>query len=229
LNADATQLAWKSLPVVPRGVSPFTTTYMRFGKAISDDVPDSDHVLYDTTVRVTPAKGAKQLATVVEPYFERSWEHFSSHAQTPSDKPSKYALATIKGRIAHIAAPAFGSFAKNGNYPLRLLVRNVIDQLISEPLLRVDAPTTTEATVMRQRNRTVVHLLQYAPERRTDKLDIVEDIVPLYLVPLSLRSAKAPKKVYLAPEMDEIEFEHLAGRVNLRVPKIAGHAMVVFE
>lgn len=229
LSDDATQLTWKSLPVIPHGVSPFTTTYMRFGKQINDDVPDSDHVLYDTTVRVTPAKGATQLAAVVEPYFERSWQHFSSHAQTPGDRASKYALATIKGRIAHIAAPAFGSFARNGNYPLRLLVRNVIDQLIREPLLRVDAPTTTEATVMRQKNRTIVHLLQYAPERRTDKLDIVEDIVPLYLVPLSLRSAKAPKKVYLAPEMEEVEFEHLAGRVNLRVPKIAGHAMVVFE
>ena len=229
LNDDATALTWKSLPVVPHGISLFETTYMRFGKPISDDVPDSDHVLYDTTVRVTPAKGAKALGSIVEPYFERRWDHFSSHAQTPTDKVSQYALATIKGKIAHIAAPVFGSFAKNGNYPLRLLVRNVIELLIEAPLLRVAAPTSTEATVMRQKNRTIVHLLQYCPERRTKELDLVEDIVPLYDVPMSLASSKAPKKVYLAPEMDAIEFEHLAGRVNLRVPKVNGHAMVVFE
>ncbi len=229
LADDALSLTWKSLPVVPHGVSDFTTTYMRFGDEINDAVPDSDHVLYDKTVRVTPVRGARQLATVVEPYFERAWDHFSSHAQTPSDKASEYALATIKGRIAHIAAPLFGSFARNGNYPLRLLLRNVIELLISEPLIRVDAPTSTEATVTRQGKRTIVHLLQYCPERRTKELDIVEDIVPLYLVPLSLKSAKPPKKVYLAPDLTEIEFEHLAGRVNLRVPIVNGHAMVIFE
>ncbi len=229
VNDDATALAWKSLPVAPKGISPFETTYMRFGKQINDDVPDSDHVLYDATVRVTPARGAKALGSIVEPYFERRWDHFSSHAQTPTDKVSRYALATIKGKIAHIAAPVFGSFARNGNYPLRLLVRNVIDLLLEAPLLRVAAPTSTEATVMRQGKRTIVHLLQYCPERRTKDLDLVEDIVPLYDVPLSLASARAPKKVYLAPDLEEINFEHLAGRVNLRVPRIAGHAMVVFE
>lgn len=226
---NPTKLAWKALPVVSHGVSPFTTTYMRFGKTIREDVPDSDHVLYDTTIRVTPGNGAESLGSIVEPYFERTWEHFSSHAQTPGDKPSRYSLAVLRGKIAYIAAPVFGSFAKNGNYPLRILVRNVIRLLIPEPLLRLDAPTTTEATVMRQRNRTIVHLLHYVPERRTDKLDIVEDIVPLYLVPLSLRSRHAPKRVYLAPEQEEVEFEYLAGRINLRVPRVQGHAMVVFE
>lgn len=229
LSTDGASVEWKSLPIKSHGVSPFQTTYIRFGKSIGDDVPDSDHVLYDRTIRVTPAPGAKALGSVVEPYFDRSWEHFSSHAQTPTDQPSKYAIATIKDRIAYIAAPVFSSFAKHGNYPLRLLVRNIIELLIGEPLLRVDAPTTTEATVMKQKNRTVVHLLQYAPERRTKELDIVEDVVPLYDVPLSLRLPKAPKRVYIAPEDVAIPFEHLAGRVNLRVPKVNGHTMVVFE
>jgi hypothetical protein len=82
---------------------------------------------------------------------------------------------------------------------------------------------------MRQGNRTIVHLLQYCPERRTPTFDIVEDVVPLFDVPLSLMMAKSPKKVYLAPEGKPIEFEHLAGRVNLRVPEVRGHAMIVFE
>ncbi|MBC7783796.1 MAG: hypothetical protein H7144_08145, partial [Burkholderiales bacterium] len=206
---------------------------MRFGKQINQDVPDSDHVLYDRTVRVTPAKGGKSLGNIVEPYFERAWNHFSSHAQTPGDKPSRYALAVLGDGIAYIPAPVFSSFARNGNYPLRLLVRNVIDLLLKEPLLRVAAPTSCEATVMRQSInkpvRTIVHLLQYCPERRTDKLDLVEDVVPLYGVPLSLKLPKAPKSVYVAPQRLPLEFEYLAGRVNLRVPQVAGHAMIVFE
>ena len=76
-----------------------------------------------------------------------------------------------------------------------------------------------------------MHLLQYAPERRTEKLDLIEDIVPLFEVPLSLKwpGGRPPRKVYMAPEETPVAFEYLAGRVNLRVPEIRGHAMVVFE
>lgn len=229
MTADGANVEWKSLPVTAHGMSPFTTTYMRFGKLIGTDVPDSDHVLYDPAVRVTPARGAKVLAQVVEPYFERTWEHFSSHAQTPGEKVSKYALAVIKDGIAYLAPQTFRSFTRHGNYPLRLLVRNVLNLLMPEPLLRVDAPTSTEATVTKQKSRTIVHLLQYCPERRTKSLDLVEDIVPIFNVPLSLKSEKKPKRVYSAPDQTAIPFEHLRGRVNLRVPVVNGHAMIVFE
>jgi hypothetical protein len=233
LDADGSHLSLPFLPIKPAGLSPFTTTYCRVGKAISDDVPPTDHVMYDRSVRVTPAAGATALARIVEPYFERSWEHFSSHFQTPPSKLSRYAAAVSKGRIAYVAYPIFTSFARYGNYPARLLVRNILEQLLPEPLLRLDGPTTTETTVMRQRGRaggrTIVHLLQYAPERRTETFDVVEDIVPLFNIPLSLKLDRAPKKVYFAPDESPIPFEYLAGRVNLRVPVINGHAMVVFE
>src|SRR5262249_14019976 len=98
-----------------------------------------------------------------------------------------------------------------------------------DPLLRVDAPTSTEVTVMQQGVRTIVHLLQYCPERRTEKLDLVEDIVPLYDVPLSLKLRRAPRSVYLAPERKVVSFKYINGRVELRVPEVRGHAMVVFE
>jgi hypothetical protein len=166
---------------------------------------------------------------VVEPYFERSWKHFVSHGQTPPDKVSKFAAAVLQDRLAYIAYPIFTAFANHGNYPCRLLVRNVLDLLLPEPILRVDGPTGLEATVMRQPKRTIVHLLSYAPERRAPGLDIVEDIIPLYNLPLSLKLDRAPQQVYLAPERAAVPFEYLNGRVNLRVPEVRGHAMVVFE
>ena len=46
--------------------------------------------------------------------------------------------------------------------------------------------------MMRQKNRTIVHILQYTPQRRTPKLDIVEEIVPLFDVPLSVKLPKVP-------------------------------------
>ena len=200
LTADGMQSSFPELGVKPHAMSPFATTYIRFGKEINEDVPPTDHVMYERGVRITPTAGATTLASVVEPYFDRSWQKFSSHAQTPGDKVSKYAAAVQKGRVAYIAFPMFTAIAQHGNFPYRLLVRNVIDRLLPEPMLRVDAPTSTETSVTRQGKRTIVHLLQYAPERRTEKLDLIEDIVPLFDVPLSLKLDRGPKKVYLAPK-----------------------------
>jgi hypothetical protein len=135
----------------------------------------------------------------------------------------------IKGRVAHIAYPIFTAFHNHGNIPFKLLVRNILNLLLPEPLLRIDAPSSTEATMTRQKGRTIVHILQYAPQRRTQKLDLLEDIVPIFDVPLSVKLPKSPKRVYLAPEETTLPFEYLRGRVNLRVPRVDGHAMVVFE
>ena len=229
LNSDGTEVLLPELCLKCEGFSPFKTSYVRFDRRIAADVPETDHVMYEKSVRVTPANGAVNLARVVEPYFERSWRHFSSHYQTPANKLSKYSGALRKGNVAYIAYPIFSAFANHGNYPCRLLVRNILDFLLPEPLLRVDAPTGTESSVMRQGKRTVVHLLHYSPERRAPNLDIVEDIVPLFNVPLSLKLAQAPKSVYLAPSGTKVDFEHTGGRVNLNVPEIRGHQMVVFE
>ena len=230
LSADGTQVLLPQLGVKPHGFSPFQTTYIRFGREIDADVPTTDHVMYERGVRVTPSGGATALAKVVEPYFDRSWRHFSSHFQTPPEqKPSKFAAAVARDNVGYIAYPIFGAYARNANVPYRLLVRNLLDRLLSQPLLRVDAPSTAETTVTRQGKRTIVHVLYYSAERRTEKLDIIEDIVPLFDVPMSLKLDRPPKKVYLAPDGEAIAFEYLAGRVNLRVPEVRGHAMVVFE
>ncbi len=229
LSDDGTKVLLPALGIAARGMSPYSTTYIRFGREVAAGVPPSDHVMYERGVRVLPTRGARTLARVVDPYFERAWDHFCSHRQTPPDKVTPYAAAVEKGRVVYIAYPIFAAYAVHGNIPYRLLVRNCLDRLLPDPLLRVAAPTSTEATVMRQKGRTIVHLLQYCPERRAQGLDIIEDIVPIFRVPVSLRLARKPRRVYLAPARQALEFEYRDGRANVIVPEVCGHTMVVFE
>jgi hypothetical protein len=243
LTDDGESALLNDLGIKPEGRSEYTTTYLRFGPEIAADVPATDHVMYEPPINVTPAAGAVSLSRIVEPYFQRSWRHFSSHNQTPQARMSRFSGAVRKGNVAYIAYPIFSAFANHGNVPCRLLVRNILSLLLPEPLLKVDAPTSTEATVTRQVGRasvpaggqgrppyrTIVHLLQYCPERRTPKLDIVEDIVPLYNVPLSLKLPRKPTSVYLAPGREPVSFTYDEGRVSLYVPEVRGHQMIVFE
>jgi hypothetical protein len=199
------------------GFSPFTATYVRFGREIAGGIPRADHVMYDRSIRVVPARGAVSLAAVVEPYFERSWDHFSSHYQTPPDKPSRFSAAVLNGRVAYIPYPVFGSYANHANLACRWLVAAMIDRLIPEPLVRIKAPSSTEATVTRQGKRTI-------------DLDLIEDVVPLHDVELSLKLEKNPTRAYrLNPSPEAIEFDYRDGRANTVLAKILGHEMVVFE
>jgi hypothetical protein len=223
------------LGVTPIESSPFQHAFQRFGDRINRDVPDSHHVCYERGFRVALAKGTESLGQWVEPYFERAWNHFNSHCQTPDATLTDYPIATLRrgkgkaGSVAYVSFPVFGAFSTHGNQPCKLLVRNILDILIPNPLVRIQAPSGAEVTVLRQAARSIVHVLYYSPERRTKDLDIIEDIVPLAHLPLSLAVAKAPKQVYLAPSREPLPFTWSNGRIELTIPEVRGHAMVVVE
>ncbi|MCC7204789.1 MAG: alpha-L-fucosidase [Phycisphaeraceae bacterium] len=231
LSPDGTQKCLPQLGVQPQGLSPFLTTYLRFDPSVNAATsgPATDHVMYERGIRVLPSRGAKVLARVVEPYFDRTWEHFCSHAQTPPAKLTRYAAAVLRGRVGYVSYPIFSAFANHGNYPYRQLVQALIDHLLPDPLLRVDGPTGLETSVMQQGRRTIVHLLYYTPERRTPTLDMVEDVIPLADLHLSLSLPKSPRRVQLVPQRRDLPFTYRSGRVEVTLPRLAGHQMIAFE
>lgn len=226
---DALQPLLPEMGVTVAGESPCQTTYIRFGPAVADGVPATDHVMYERGIRMKPARGAQRLAEVIEPYFDRNYQHFCSHAQTPPNPaPTGYAAAIRKGNVITIPYPIFKAYGAHANPAYRWLVGNCI-RLLIEPEVTVSAPSTLEATVMRQDRRVVVHLLQFVADRRTDALDLVEDIIPLHNVPVSLKMSRAPRQVYLAPSGEALDFMFADGRASVTVPVVEGHQMVVFE
>jgi hypothetical protein len=223
LNADATG-SLLPLGIQPQGWSPYTTTYFRFNGE------SSDHVMYERGVRALPLAGAEVLAQVVEPYFERAWNHFSSHKQTPPDRLTGFAAALLAGNVGYIPYPIFNAFARHGNLPYRRLVQTLLERLLPAPLARLEAPSGVEIVVNRQGSaRTVVHLLFYPSERRAEDLDLIEDILPLYNLKFAIKLAQPPAKAYLAPQGTPLPFDYHSGYVHLTLPELPGHAMVVLE
>jgi hypothetical protein len=234
--------AWPGLGIDAAGPSPFTTTYARYDGPLAAGIPVTDHVLYDRGVRVAARAGTVAHGRVVEPYFERAWNHFSSHCQTPGAEVSAYPLATVRtvgkglgaGVVAYVPFPLFAGFGQHGNGHLRQFARNLLDLLLPRPLIRSAAPSGTEITVMRQGAgaghgaRRIVHLLHYSPERRTPTLDLVEDVVPLHQVQVALRADAAPASCILAPEGTALPVSWADGYASVTIPVVRGHAMVVF-
>jgi hypothetical protein len=230
LGTNGTGSFLRELGLTTSGESPYQATYMRFLGKYSNAAAPTDHIIYDRTVRVTAQRGTQVIAGVVEPYFDRTWDHFCSHNQTPGDKLSPYALGSVHGRVGHIAFNVFEAYAKHGNLPYRNLVKTVLDALLDTQLITVSGPSYLEATVTQQkqdRKQTlIVHLLGYQSERRAPRIDIIEDVVPLYDLDVVLQTPTQPKAVTVVPAGEPLAFTWKNGALAFTLPELKGHGMI---
>ena len=202
--------------------------YIEVMEPVRQGIPDMVHEMYETGSAVQAQAGTTVLARVWEGYFDRDYKRFQVE-QTPFAKPSSYIAAAQRGRIVYFAVPIFRVYARHGYAVYRQLVGNAIARLLPDPLVRAELPSTAQVTMTAQRNRHILHVLHYIPERRSPDLDIVEDVIPLANVSLAARLAKRPSRAYLAPQKENLSFEYRDGYARVRVPTVNGHQMVVFE
>ncbi|MDW8289162.1 MAG: beta-galactosidase trimerization domain-containing protein [Armatimonadota bacterium] len=230
LRQDSSGFALNEFPAVFEGELPYSPDFVRPLGALAEGIADAQYVMYLRGQRVSPVEGAEVLAEVWEPYFNRTYQHFCSHAHAPVAQRSEHPAALRKGRVVYLTHPVFSIFAQYGMTFYKQLILNALRMLLPNPLVIADAPSTLQVTWNRQprHRRSVVHLLHYIPERRTLAPDYLEDVIPLYQVSLRLRTG-APKRVYLAPQRTQIPFQAEGDYIHFIVPEVHGHQMVVLE
>jgi len=212
------------------GRDEYSPNYFQVKEMISDRIPDMPHIMYEGSLKIKPLEGTEVLATVMYPYFNRTYKHFSSHFQTPVEKSAKFPAVTRRGEVIYISSPIFRAYKLHGYIVYRQLLENLLDLLLPKKLVKADLPSTCQVTVMQQKDRRIVHLLHYIPERRVDGLDIVEDTIPLYNLRVSVHTGDwSPAKVYLAPGAIPVEFEPEGEYISCLIPRLDGHGMLVLE
>ena len=187
------------------------------------------HFTYVPGSVVRAQSGTITLARIWKPYFDRNYQHFSSHRQTAYDQPTDQVAVAQSGNLIYISFPVFSGYANNAYDVQKLLVRNCIQRLLPKPLVKTDLPSTAELTVTEQNGNRIVHVLHYPAARRAPDLDIVEDVIPLTSVNVSLRLDQKPRQVYLAPQRQSLKFDYNGGYASVVIPTVHGHQMAVFE
>ncbi len=195
---------------------------------IGEGLPATEHVMYAKGVEVEAEPGTEVLAQVMASYFDRTWEHFCSHRQTPSSGEPDYPGIVQRGNVIYFAHPIFSLYSAWGPRWCKTLLLNAVAMLLPEPLLRHDGPTTVMATVNEQagESRWVVHLLHYIPERRCRQLDVIEDVIPLHELSVSVKVPEQVRSVRCVPGGQELAFSQEGGRVDFLLPRLEGHEMV---
>jgi len=195
---------------------------------IGKGLPETEHVMYMKGLEVTAEAGSTVLAKAILPYFNRTYKHFCSHRQTPSSGKPGYDAIVRNGNVIYFAHPLFKQYNQNAPRWCKQLLKNALDMLMGDYLLRHEGPSTLLATINEQpkENRRVVHLLHYIPERRSKEIDVIEDVIPLHQVRLSVKTDRAVKQVACVPEGTVLAHEVKEGRVEFTVPVINGHQMI---
>ena len=227
LKADADEFAL-DVGAQFAGASEFKPDYMIPGyDAINGKTA---YVMYEQSYMLENVTG-EVFAESGDPYFNRRPFFFSSHRHTPNDPATARPAAVINGNVAYIGWEVFRDYAVKGELHVKEMVLYAIDRLLpaNERRVNVKLPDRGVVTATSQGSRDVVHLLFAHTTVRGKGIEVIEDAVPLYNVPVSLRRDTKPEKVYLAPQNKEIPFEYADGRVSFTVDSFTLHQMIAVE
>jgi hypothetical protein len=218
---------WSALGVRLEGPSKYAQQFLFATDARLGLEPDYAYFLYQPGLSVAATAGTEVLAVYGDPYFDRTRDTFMGHAQTAVRTKTDRPVVTLRERVAYIANPVFLSYGRDAYGAHKRVVGGLVRELLPAPAVEAPGlPSTARLTVMRQRGRTVVHLLHYPTTRRGSNLDIIEEPGVLKDVTLRIRCAAAPARVALAPSGRSVTHRYTNGYVNVKLPYVEGYTAV---
>ena len=210
------------------GENPYQPSYFRPNFVIPD-LGKTAYIMYGKGQSVD-LSGGEELGISEDPYFNRTAAHFCSHRHTPSALKRSGAGMTAGKDGIYIAWEVFSDYAESGSIVLKEMVKYALDRLLADQkTLETDLPAQGVATLTKQQNRLICHLLYASPVKRGKNVEVIEDILPVYDVAVKVKADRDVKNVYLAPQKETIPFTVEGGAVCFTVPKLENHQMIVLE
>jgi hypothetical protein len=221
----------------PEGMSPFKPAYMIPQGDLARGIPPYEYALYEGASQWRAGPPAEVLARLGEPLFQRSPEHYTSHAQTPFARKTDFAAIARSGRLVLFAFPLGTSYFNRGYWVYRHCFQRVVEALLPRPLVQTDAPMSSEVTLLHQKaaggrkERFLVHVVNFSALRRTPRHpEFLEDPIPLTNVKIRLNLPFRPVSAHVAASGLALDLrEASGGGVEVSVPSVRIHEIVCFQ
>lgn len=213
------------------GKARYDVDYTLTGPELDRDMVDAPFLNYSAALRVIPEEGTEVLARIREPYFSRTLSHYCSHANTPYTLTDADHPAVIrKGNVVYMAHDLDRQYYREGARLHRDLFFNALDLLRTEPLVEADMPSMGRINLLHQpeHSRYVLHMLYASPIQRGN-VRVIEDLVPLYDIPVSIDLEEQVARAYLIPSGDPVKFRRKDGKLHAVIPELKCHTALVLE
>jgi hypothetical protein len=169
----------------------------------------------------------KALAYKREPYFSRTYGHFSGHKNTPYNNDDKGTPAIVqKGNVVYCTSPLPSIYKKLGSlYHKRYILQALRAVYHAEPIQTYFGAQGTLSVIKQpQHNRYCVNLLYGSPVLR-GTATVIEDLNPVYNIALTFNLPEAIKRVYSPLTGEELPIN---GNTVI-LPKLECHDTLVLE
>ncbi|MCR5357042.1 MAG: beta-galactosidase trimerization domain-containing protein [Lachnospiraceae bacterium] len=212
-----------SIDLTHKGKSEHAQQYLRLDESFFDDIPHIDHVLYEGGERVTG--NGTVLAHIVKPYFERTYDKFCSHRQTPPCLSVSEDAGIIRcdGGI-YVSFPVFKLYSEYAYTIYRDILEKCLRDLIDTPYIMTDLPAITELTLRSCDKGYVLHMLNYTVVRKAKVMDTVEEKFIVCDKAIRIYTGKSPAKVVKIPEDDEIPYDFADGYTCFKIDREEGYS-----
>jgi hypothetical protein len=213
------------------GPANFDTDFLEVGEKLGAGLVSSPFLNYQAAIRVEPDKDAEILAALREPYFDRTYAKYCSHQNTPYQlEQAKHPGALRKGKMIFLPHALGSLYLRHGARLHRDFFMNALRLVYTQPTVTTDMPSCGRLSFLHQpqHHRYVAHLL-YAPPLQRGRCLVIDDIVPLYQIPLEIRVPQSIKKVSLIPDTQNLSFEQSGDVVKVVIPEFQCHCAVVLE
>ncbi|MEO0529743.1 MAG: hypothetical protein AAF266_04105, partial [Planctomycetota bacterium] len=230
MDKDQTQFV---LDVGAEYVGPhrYDCDYTAASAELDENLISSPVLNYVPAMRVEPSADAEVLAAVYEPYFSRTYEHYTSHKNTPQQlEPAEHPALIQSGKVIFAAHPLDRMYKMRAAPPHRDFFEAALDRVHTAPNLRAEMPSAGRVNLLHQPedSRYVAHLLYTVPQYRGG-LELIEDVVPIQNVPVELRVPEAVTSARLVPSDEALEISREDDVCRVVVPEFEMHCAVVFE
>lgn len=239
LDTQSGEFAVAGVPVVYEGPAPTVPSYLRPDAALAGKTQlatDYDYVFYNQAHVVSPLEGATAHGDLRRALFNRTWEHFTSHAQAPVGESLGSPLVVENESILYFAAPLFGAYRDHDYWAYREMALNALRGFLPRPLLKLSGPGWVEATLHEQPagdghlERRIVHLVAYHPRRTTQPIQHVDQSWQTSGLGVEVFTGGNPvERVYLAPEEEKLGFDLEDDYVRVLPPPAGAHTVIVLE
>jgi Alpha-L-fucosidase./Beta-galactosidase trimerisation domain. len=186
----------------------------------------AEYVIYMQGIKLKP-NGAEVIMNARAPYFKRDGEYFCSHSYTPSAKGEAYPSVFRNGNVISFSHPIFAQYRNNAPNWCKRVIKNALDLLLPNRLIKHNGPSTLTVTVLDQpeKKRATIHVLSYIPVRKSATIDIIEERTPAYNVDIDVNLPYKIKNAKSVVSCDNASYAD--GKIS--IPKVDGYEIIVLE
>jgi hypothetical protein len=143
-------------------------------KKIEPSAFNPDYIKCDIDVFKTPflsysgayktESDGERLAEVYEPYFNRTFGHYSGHKNTPyNPEPASYPALVNKNNLLYFAHPIFKAYDQSGNYVLEQYAMNAIRDFYDSMIKTEELPSCGRVRIRESKDEKCKLVLMKAP------------------------------------------------------------------